>query len=96
MVPNGVIKTDAETVNLSKAYMACNDFRGLDNLQLQALMLKMASDLYEASLVEVGSSFLILSDLIGDIILAITQSDSQNDEYDVLPRPSLLYFWNIP
>jgi hypothetical protein len=32
LVSNGVIKTDADTVNLSKAYMACNDFRGLDNL----------------------------------------------------------------
>ena len=39
MVPNSVKKTDAEAVNLSKAYMACNDFRGVDNLQFQALML---------------------------------------------------------
>ena len=91
MVPNGVIRTDAETVNLSKAYMACNDFRGIDNLQLQALMLKTASDLYEASLIEAGSSFLIPSDLIGDITLAITQADTQNNEYFLLPRPSLLY-----
>ena len=43
MIPNGVIKTDAETFNLGKAYMACNDFRGVDNLQLQALMLKTSS-----------------------------------------------------
>ncbi len=34
MVPNGVSKTDAETVNLRKAYMACSEFRGIDNLQL--------------------------------------------------------------
>ncbi len=50
MIPNGVSKADAETVDFSKAYMACNDFRGVDNLQLQALMLKTALDLYEASL----------------------------------------------
>ena len=92
MVPNGVSKTDAETVNLSKVYMACNEFRGLDNLQLQALMLKTASDLYEASLVEPGASFSIPSDLIGDITLAIiTQADSQNNEYVMLPHPSLMY-----
>ncbi len=71
MVPNGVIKTDTETVNLSKAYMPCNDFRGIDNLQLQALMLKTAADLYEASLREARSSFLIPSDLIGDITFAL-------------------------
>ena len=91
MFPNGVIIIDSENVNLSKAYMACNDFRGLDILQLQALMLKTASDLYEASLTEAGSSFLIPSDLIGDITLAITQVDSQNNEYVLLPRPSLPY-----
>jgi hypothetical protein len=50
MIPNGMPKSDADTINVSKAYMACNDFRGVDNLQLQALMLKTASDLYEASL----------------------------------------------
>ena len=76
MVPNGVIKTDAEIVNLSKAYMDCNDFRGVDNLQLQALMLKTALDLYEASLAKAGPSFLITPDIIGDITLAITQADS--------------------
>ena len=32
MVPNGVSKTDAETINLSKAYLACDEFRDLDNL----------------------------------------------------------------
>jgi len=61
MVPNGVIKSDAEIVNLSKAYMACNDFRGVDNLYLHALMLKTALDLYEASLADTGLSFLIPS-----------------------------------
>ena len=45
MVPNGEIKPDAETVNLSKAYMACNEFRGVDILQFQALVLKTALDL---------------------------------------------------
>jgi hypothetical protein len=90
MVPNGVSKTDAETIILSKAYTDCNEFRGLDNLQLQALMLKTASDLYEAALVEAGASFSIPSDIIGDITLAITQADSQNNEYALLPRPSLL------
>ena len=91
MAPNDVIKTGAETVNLSKAYMACNDLRGIDNLQLQALGLKTASDLYEASLDEAGPSFLIPFDLIGDITHAITQADSQNNEYVLFPRPSLLY-----
>jgi hypothetical protein len=38
--------------------MACNDFRRVDNLQLQALVLKTALDLYEASLVEARHSFL--------------------------------------
>ncbi len=71
--------------------MACNEYRGLDNLQLQALMLKTASDLYEASLVEAGASFPIPSDLTGDITLAITQANSQNRAYVLLPRPSLLY-----
>ncbi len=91
MIPNGDSKTIAETINLNKAYLACYEFQGLDNLQLQALMLKMASDLYEASLAEAGDSFSIPSDLIGDITLAITQTDSQNNEYVLLPRPSLLY-----
>ena len=54
MVPNGVSKTAAETDNLSKAYLGCYEFQGLDNLQLPALMLKTASDLYEASLAEAG------------------------------------------
>ncbi len=76
MVPNGASKTDAETLNLSKACLACNEFRGLDNLQLQALVLKTTSDFYEASLAKAGASFLIPSDLIGDIILAIPQVDS--------------------
>ncbi len=76
MIPNGVNKTYAETVNLSKSYMACNEFQGLDNLQLQALMLKTTSDLYEESLAEVGNSFSIPSDLFGDITLAITHADS--------------------
>jgi hypothetical protein len=66
MVPNGVSKTDAKTINLSKAYLPCYEFRGLDNLQLQALMLKTASDLYEASLAEAGDSFSIPFDLIGE------------------------------
>jgi hypothetical protein len=66
MVPNGVTQTDPEIVNLSKAYLAWYKFRGLDNLQLQALMLKTASDLYEASLVEAGDSFSIPSDIIGE------------------------------
>ena len=59
MVPNGVVKSNADTVNLSKAYRACTDFRGIDNFQLQAIMLKTALDLYEASLDEAGPSFLI-------------------------------------
>ena len=54
-------------------------------------MLKTASDIYEASLVEAGASFPIPSDLFGDITLAITQADSQNNEYVIIPRPSLLY-----
>ena len=91
MFPNGISESDAEIFILSKAYMACNDFRGIDNLQLQALMLKTASDLYKASLDEVGTSFPIPSDLIGDITLAITQADSQNNEYVMFPRPPLLY-----
>jgi hypothetical protein len=93
MVPNGVIKLDADTVVLSNAYMACTYFRGIDNLQLRALMLKTALDLYEASMAEAGPSFLIPPppDLIGDIAVAITQADSQNHEYAMLPRPSLLY-----
>jgi hypothetical protein len=66
MVPNGVNKTDAETVNLNKASLACYEFRGLDNLQLEALMLKTTSDLYKASLAEAGDSFSISSDLIGE------------------------------
>jgi hypothetical protein len=91
MVPNGVIKIDAEKLYLSKAYMACNEFRGLDNLQLHALMLKTISDLYEASLEEAGIFFIIPSDLIGDITLATAHADSQNNEYVLLPRPSLMY-----
>jgi hypothetical protein len=91
MVPNGVNKTDSETVNLIKAYMACNEFRGRDNLQLQALMLKTASDLYEAFLAEAGDSFSIPTDIIGDITLGITHADSQNNEYVLLRHPSLLY-----
>ena len=91
MAPNGVNKTNAATINLSKAYMACNKFRGLDNLQLQALMIKTASDLYEASLTKAGASFSNSSDLIGDNTLAISQADSQNNEYVLLPRPSLMY-----
>ena len=78
-------------INLSKTYMAFNEFRGFDNLQLQALMLKTTSDLYEASLAEAGAPFSILSDLIGGITFAITQVDSQNNDYVLLPRPSLLY-----
>ena len=54
-------------------------------------MLKTASDLYEASLAEAGYSFLISSDLIGDITLSITQADSQNNENVLLPCPSLMY-----
>ncbi len=91
MVPNGVSKINAETLNLNNAYLTCNEFRGLDNLQLQALMLKTTSDLYKASLEEPGASFTIPSDLIGDITLAITQADSRNNEYVLLSRPSLLY-----
>jgi len=54
-------------------------------------VLKTTSDLYEASLVEAGSSFLIPSDLIGDITHSITQADSQNNENVLVPRPSLPY-----
>jgi len=57
MIPNGIPKPDADSVNLSKAYLACNDFRGIDILQLQALMLKTVLDLYDAALANVGSSF---------------------------------------
>ena len=73
MIPNGVFKKDAEAVNLSKAYMACSNFRGIDNLQLKALMLKTASGLYSG---RAGTSFPIPSDLIGDNTLAITQAVS--------------------
>ncbi len=58
-------------------------------------MFKTASDLYEASLAEAGDSFSIPSDLIGDITLEITKMDSQNNEYALLPRPSLLYILEI-
>jgi len=54
-------------------------------------MLKTASNLHEASLAEAGDSFSIPSDIIGDIILTIAHADSQNNEYALLPRPSLLY-----
>jgi len=91
MVPNGVLKSKADTGNLTKAYMACNDFRGIDNLQLQARMIKTAFDLYKASLAEAGPSFLIPPELIGDITLALMHADSQNNEYVLLLRPSLLY-----
>ncbi len=93
MIPNDVLKSDADTVYLSKTYLVCNDFRGVDNLQLQALMLKTALDLYEASLADAGPSFSIPPppDLIGDITLAIAHTDSQNNEYVLLSRPSLLY-----
>jgi hypothetical protein len=96
MVPNGVSQTDAEIINLSKAYMACNEFRGLNNLQFQALMLKTASDLYEASLAEAGASFLIPSDLIGDINLGISQEDSQKTSTFCSPAHPSCTFWNIP
>jgi hypothetical protein len=91
MIPNGVIKSDADIVNFSKAYMACNDFRGVNNLQLQALMLKTALDLYEASLADAGPSFLTSTYIIGDITIAVTHADSQNNEYVLPPRPFLLY-----
>jgi hypothetical protein len=58
MIPNGVIKSNADTVNLSKAYISCNGFRGVDNLQLLTLMLKTALDLYEASLADAVPFFL--------------------------------------
>ncbi len=32
MIPIGMPKSNADTVNLSKAHMDCNDFRGVDNL----------------------------------------------------------------
>jgi len=54
-------------------------------------MLKTASNLYETSLGEAGPSFLFPIDLIGDITHAITQADSQHNEYVLLPRSSLLY-----
>ncbi len=54
-------------------------------------MLKTTSDLYEASLAEAGISFLIPSDIIADITFAISQDESQNNEYVLLPRPSLMY-----
>ncbi len=37
LIPNGVSKADAENVSLNKDYLACSDYRGIDNLQLQAL-----------------------------------------------------------
>ena len=91
MVPNGVSKIYADTVNISKTYMAYNDVRGVDNLQLQALMLKTALDLSKASMVEAGPAFPIFPDIIGDITLAITQADSQNNDYVLFPRPTILY-----
>ncbi len=54
-------------------------------------MLKTASDLYEASLAATGAYFPVPSELIGDITYTIAQADSQNNEYVVLPRSSLLY-----
>ena len=91
MIPNGIPKSDSDSVNLSKAYLPCNDFRGVDNLQLQVLMLKTVLDLYEASLADARSSFTTPPDLIGDVTLAIAHADSQNNEYVLLTRPSLLY-----
>ena len=34
MILNGIPKSNSDSVNLNKAYLACNDFRGVDNLQL--------------------------------------------------------------
>jgi hypothetical protein len=90
MIPNDIPKSDSDSVNLSKTYLACNDFHGVDNLQFQALMLTTVLDLYEASLADAGSSFSTPPDLIGDITLAIAHADSQNNEYVLLSRPSLL------
>jgi len=59
--------------------------------QLQAQMLKTVLDLYEAFLADAGSSFTTPPDLIRDITLAIAHADSQNNEYVLLSRPSLLY-----
>ena len=59
-------------------------------------MLKTASNLYEASLAKAGDFFSIPSDLIGDITLAITQANSQNNKYVLLPRPSLLHILEYP
>jgi hypothetical protein len=52
IIPSGVSKGDADNTALTKAYLACSDFRGLDNLLFHARLLKTASDLYEATLVE--------------------------------------------
>jgi hypothetical protein len=50
IIPNGVSKGDIYNAALCKAYLTCPDFRNLDNLLLQVMLIKTASDLYESTL----------------------------------------------
>ncbi len=55
---------DADNAVLSKAYLACPDFQGLDNLLLHALLIKTTSDLYESALSKSTVYLLVPTDLI--------------------------------
>ena len=79
IIPNGVSRGDAENSALNKAYLACLDFRGIDNLLLQASMKKTAADLYDAVLLDPHSEYLTVhTHLIGDIYTALATTIDQN------------------
>jgi hypothetical protein len=64
IIPNGSSPREADNAALGKAYLACPHGRDLDNLLLHALLIRTASDLYEAALEESNAYLTIPTDLI--------------------------------
>jgi hypothetical protein len=92
LIPPGLPKGDTEDVSLRRAFISCEDFRGLDNSGLTELLRATVHDLYETVYAEAGDQPISVPiDLVGSISMGLAEADREKTSYLLLPKLTLLY-----
>ena len=92
LIPHGLPRGDNENASLRRAYISCDDFRGLDDPGLLDLLRTTVHGLYEDVFYEAGEDPLAIpDDLIGPISLALAEANDKKQNFVLLPKLILLY-----
>ena len=95
IIPSGVDTIDPDNKDLHRVFVSCENFRGLDTLQLQSLLAKSLEALYHRALskhIDPLDKFEVPDDVIGAISEAVAVASAQEGAPATLQSAELLYF----